>query len=221
MSPVLIAAIVVAFLVFDAVIIIVVLKRKGKLSGQVNEHLQWLADTLELAVTGGDAMFPAIRFLSFVRRPYRLEGERRGSRLSIYHYTVSTGQSSTTYTTARSEVENPRELNFKFTREGLLSKVGKSLGLQDVQTGDEHFDKLFVIKCSDPEFIRQALLDQVKEKFFTVWEQHSAKGTISLKGGTLSYDEVGTVRNEKSRTRMAAVAELVCDLGGLVQFYNR
>ncbi len=52
-------------------------------------------------------------------------------------------------------------------------------------------------------------------------ETHNAQGTIKLKDNLLAYDEVGTIRDEPTRTRIAAVAKLMCNLGGIVQFYNR
>lgn len=192
-----------------------------KLTGRKDDHLRRLAETLGLAVTGGEPMFPKISFLRFLKQPLRLEGEHRGIHLQVYHYAISSGQSSTNYATVRTTVENEKDLEFKFSKAGIFSKVGKSLGMQNVATGDERFDGLFIVKCSDPEFITQALLPQVKERFFEAWETHEAPGTISLKKDILSYDEVGTIRDEKTRRRAETVAALICDMGGIVKFYNR
>jgi len=219
MSPVLIVALVVGFLILDVGVLVLVFKTRGRRMTAVNLHFRWLADTLGLSLRENEPLFPTIAFFSFLTAPPRVEGPRRGCDMSIYHWSTG-GKNSTTYSTVRIDLENPKGLTASFSREGLLSKLGKGLGMQDVQTGDDQFDKLFIIKCSDPEFIRQALLPEVKERFRTIWETHKAQGTIKLKDNLLSYDEVGTIRNEATRTRIAEVAELMCDLGGIVQFYS-
>ena len=205
----------------DAVFVLFVARKTNGLMGKRNDHLRRLAETLGLAVTGGDPMFPSLKFLRFLTRPLRLEGQHRGIRLQVYHYQVSSGQSSTTYATVRATLENERGLAFTFSKEGIFSKVGKSLGMQDVATGDARFDGLFVVKCNDPEFIARALIPQVRERFVNAWETHKARGTIKLKNDTLSYDEAGSIRDDKTRHRAEAVAELICDLGGIVKYYNR
>lgn len=221
MTPTLIITLVVAFLIIDAVLIAIFLKKRGSGVNKRDSHMLWLAENLQMNVSGGDLVFPQFKFLSFLKRSLKLEGDRRGIPLQIYHYAVSTGNSSTTYTTVRTSLENPKGLTFRFGKEGLFSKMGKSLGMQDICTGDERFDKLFMVKCSDEAFILQALLPQVREKFLDVWERHKAKGRITLKDTALSYDEVGSIRNEAARERIAAIAELICDLGGIMQYYNR
>jgi hypothetical protein len=212
---------IVAFLVFDAVIIAVVVKARGRKQRDMRGHFQWLAERFGLAVAGGDPYFPAIKWLRFIKRSVRLEGSYRGMPVKVYHYTVSSGNSSTTYATARVYADNPKGLTLRFSREGLLSKVGKSLGMQDVQAGDARFDNLMVVKSSDPSFVASALLPEIKEKFYAVWETHRAKGSIRLKDEELQYDEVGTIGSQQVRDRFAAVVDLLADLGGIVKFYNR
>ena len=219
MSTELIVALVVAFILFDIAILLFVLNRSSK--AKMNAHYQWLADTLGLTLAGGEPVFPALPFLSFLRRARRVEGVRSGSPIQIYQYTVSSGNNSTTYTTVRAEVANPRALSFKFSREGLMARLGKALGMQDVTTGDARFDDAIRVKCNDPDFIRQALIPRIREKFLSIWEQHKARGAIVLEGSRLSYDETGVIRNERARERIAAVADLIGDLAGVVLFYNR
>ncbi len=212
---------VVVFLVINVAIVLVIVRVAGGASRKRSEHLEWLADHLGLSLAGGEPRYPKAKFLEFIRHPLRIEGERHGIGIQIYHYTVSSGQSSTTYTTVRTTIANPRELTFRFGKENLFTKIGKSLGMQDIDTGDAHFDDLFRVKCNDEAFIRQALLEQVKDRFLDAWEHHKAKGAIRLEEETLSYDEIGIIHDEATRSRAAAITELICDLGGIVQYYNR
>jgi len=48
--------------------------------------------------------------------------------------------------------------NMHIYKEGLLSKIGKAIGMQDIQSGDPEFDKNFVIKSSTPDPVVQRIL---------------------------------------------------------------
>lgn len=223
MSPVIIVVLVAVFnLVGVGVVVLVMLNRLNKFKEKkINEHWQWLVDTLGLQVHGGEPKFPDKAFLSWLRTPMRLEGSYRNCLLKIYNYTVSSGKNSTSYSTARIIGENPKNLSFEFHREGMFSKLGKLIGLQDIQTGDMTFDKLLIVKSNDADFIKIALLPEIKEKFITIWEQHKPHGSIRLKDAELHYDEVGTIRNAAVRERFAAIADLMADLHGTIEFYNQ
>lgn len=220
MPALFVTALVAAFVLLNVVVIAIVLPLWKKFAGNVDGTMRQLAEQTELSPAGGDPVLPKVTFLNMIRRPLRIEGSRRGCDVRIYHYSTG-GRNRTTYATVRIAVENPRGLRLGFSRESILGKLGKSLGMQDVRTGDERFDRLFIVKCSDPAFVRQALLPEIKQRFYEVWEQHKAQGAISLRDDTLAYDEVGTIRNDAVRNRIAAVTELMCDLGGVVGFYNR
>ena len=208
------------FTVINVMIIVIVLKFRRKFVGNVDDHMKLLAETLELPLAGGDSVFPKIGFLSWIRRPLRIEGERRGCDVSIYHYSTG-GKNSTTYATVRITINNPKDLKLGFSQESVLGKVGKAFGMQDIQTGDPRFDDKFIVKCSDPDFIKRALLPEIKERFYEVWETHKSQGSITLKDEVFAYNEVGMINKETTRNRIVVVAELMCDLGGIVKFYNQ
>lgn len=209
-------------LIIFAVIIRVVMVRYKKRDGRkISEHWQWLVDTLGLGVCGGEPMYPNSKWLSWIRKPIRLEGTYRGCFTKIYNYTVGSGKNSTTYSTVRIVGPNPKELTFNIYREGMFSKLGKIMGMQDIQTGDPTFDDKFVIKSNNPEFIKIALLPEIKSKFIDIWERHKPHGSITLKDEELHYDEVGTIRTVEIRERFGAIADLLADLRGTIEFYNQ
>ncbi len=216
-----IIGIVAIIIVVDVIIVAVVIRVKKKQSQGPSEHYQQLAKALGLSITGGDPLIPSIKFLSFLTKPFRLEGERKGCALEIYSYTERSGENSTTYTACRIETPNPRELTFTFAREGAVARLGKLFGMRDIATGDTAFDEFFVIKCSDDAFIRKAMIDSVKQQFYVLWKEHGAKGTIRLDKQKFAYAETGRITSEKDRLRFEAATELMCSLGGVVQFYNR
>lgn len=204
------------------VIVIAALIRRKKIQAQAPcDFYQQLASSLGLKVLGGDPLVPSIKFLRFLTKPFRVEGERKGCTLQIYSYSERHGKSSTTYTTCRVLTPNPRGLTFTFAREGAVARLGKLLGMKDVSTGDTAFDEFFVVKCSDEEFIRKAMIDSVKQQFYVLWKEHAAKGAVRLDKQSFAYTETGRIKSEQDSRRFEAAAELMCSLGGVVQFYNR
>lgn len=69
-------------------------------------------------------------------------------------YTVSTGKSSTTYTRMRAPYVNPDGFRFGIYRKGILSGLGKWLGMQDVEVGQQPFDEEFIIQGTDETKVR-------------------------------------------------------------------
>jgi hypothetical protein len=69
----------------------------------------------------------------------------------------------------------------------------------------EELDVTFIVKCSDADFIRTALLPEIMQKFFIVFQQHNAKGTIQLKGDELYYEERGRIGSHAIRARFLAL----------------
>jgi hypothetical protein len=70
-------------------------------------------------------------------------------------FTVSTGNSSTTYTRMRAPYVNPDQFRFTIYRRSVFSNLGKLLGMQDVSIGEAAFDEAFIIKANDEAKVRQ------------------------------------------------------------------
>ncbi len=60
-------------------------------------------------------------------------------------------------TRLRAPFINKDGFRFHISPEGFMGRVGKLLGLQDVQTGDATFDRAFLVRASDEEKVRQFL----------------------------------------------------------------
>ncbi len=102
-----------------------------------------------------------------------IDGGFWGTDSLVYHYgewsfvldtyTVSSKNSSTTYTRMRAPFVNRDGLHFRLYRKGLFSFVGKFLGMQDIEIGDPFFDEPFIIKGNHPGKIRKLLAGNLKE----------------------------------------------------------
>jgi hypothetical protein len=146
-----------------------------------------------------------------VARP--TEGTRPAVALFIDTYTVSTGKSSTTYTRGRVRYPLPAGPEFKVYKEGVFSSLGKALGTQDVELGgDPAFDALFMVKCDEPERVRQVWTPRAKE----LMRAHFADCRVDGTRKELRFLSLGTWTN---RPRLERLIELLEELGR-VDFYG-
>ncbi len=72
-------------------------------------------------------------------------------------YTVSNGKTSTVYTRMRAPFVDPEGFRFTIYREGIFSDVGKWFGMQDIEIGDEAFDRDFILKSNQELKLRELL----------------------------------------------------------------
>ncbi len=77
--------------------------------------------------------------------------------ITLDTYTVSTGKSSTKYTRMRAPYVNPDGFRFNIYRENVFSRLGKLLGLEDIEIGDSFFDEEFIIQGTSEDLVRRLL----------------------------------------------------------------
>lgn len=87
----------------------------------------------------------------------RIKYEHKNWTIFLDTYTVSTGKSSTTYTRMRVPFINPNKFHFKIYRKGIVSNIGKALGMQDIEIGYDWFDNEYIIKGNDEILLRRLL----------------------------------------------------------------
>ena len=114
-------------------------------------------------MSGGDPVFPAIRWLAFMVRPVELIGTWREWPIRIYGYAQGSGKSSIAHLAIELTGPNPKGLQLYLARKGRWisgrPKPGPyTAALQAVQTGDEAMDAKVNVWASDPVFLRTALL---------------------------------------------------------------
>jgi hypothetical protein len=85
----------------------------------------------------------------------KVEAAHRQWTITLDTYTVSSGESSTTYTRMRALYVNPDGFRFTIHRKNIFSDIGQWLGMQDVEVGFEDFDRDFVIKGTSDTKLRQ------------------------------------------------------------------
>ena len=74
--------------------------------------------------------------------------------LTLDTYAVSTGKTTVVFTRMRAPFVNPDGFRFTVYRKGIFTDIAKRFGMQDVEVGDEAFDRDFVVKGTDEGKLR-------------------------------------------------------------------
>ena len=74
-------------------------------------------------------------------------------------HVVPAGKAVIVYTRMRAPYVNRDGFRFTICRRGLFSEIAKWFGLQDIEIGDESFDKDFIIKGTNEAQVRTLLLN--------------------------------------------------------------
>lgn len=98
-----------------------------------------------------DGQFHEGGFLS----PFAVQARTGDWILTLDTYTSGDGKTNQTFTRLRAPYFNPEGFRFEIYRAGLLSGLGKAMGLQDIEVGHPRFDRDFVIKGDAPRRVRR------------------------------------------------------------------
>ena len=104
--------------------------------------------------------------------------------VTLDHYTVSHGNSSTTY--SRTRVETPCRHRLTVYRESVFSGIGKVFGMQDLLVGDSAYDDRFVIKSDDEAWARKVLNKVLRRAHLD-----APKLKLEIKDGRVETVQVG------------------------------
>ena len=118
-------------------------------------------------------------------------GSYRGYQVYLYTYTSGSGKNKTTYTSFIAYTGIGNRSHLQISKEGFLSKIGKALGFQDIQVGDQAFDEAFIVKSSTPELIPYILTPQIRQTMV----QGSHYLNLRIAQGSVIFNTVGLEKN--------------------------
>jgi hypothetical protein len=141
-------------------------------------------------------------------------------------YTVSEGHSQVVYTRMRAPYVNPDGFRFDVYRKGLFSELGKLLGVQDIEVGDEVFDEAMIVKANDPgkvqtlfadPEVRRLVLAQPKVRLEVKDSEGWFGPTFPANVDELKFQVIGVIKDKERLKALfdlfAAVLERLCRIG--------
>ncbi len=151
----------------------------------------------------------------WLNRP-RVAGSLHGRHVRIFNYTTGSGKSSTTWSAITAELSAPSPLTFTLKRQGFSTKIAEFFGAHEITVGDAEFDQAWFVQTNQPDFMRAALIPELRAKLMAVLHAGLA-GSFQLKGGEVKYAEIGTFADARRTSRFAALAEVACDLADVAE----
>jgi hypothetical protein len=141
-------------------------------------------------------------------------------------FAVSTGKVTVVYTRMRAPYVNPNGFRFNIYRRSVFSDVAKRLGMQDIEIGEDEFDRDFIVKGTDESQVRallsdlkiRELLSKQPEIHFTVKDDEGWFGPTFPEGVDELYFCVAGVIKDVDRLKLlydlfAETLDQLCRMG--------
>jgi hypothetical protein len=187
--------------------------KQGKLA---SENVRQLAATLGLEFA---AKPPS---LGMFYAEARAGGQLRGKRVEVFPFSTGSGKSRIQWCAVSAAVPAAGRLTFHLRRQGFGTKFLELFGAKEIQVGDAEFDRAWFIQTNQPEFFREALLPELREKINALVRElgTQARGMeFKLEQDTVRYAEVGSFANGDSCKRCRRAADIVCDLADVAEVF--
>lgn len=153
-----------------------------------------------------------------------INGNYRKRPLQVYMFKRSSGSGnnrrSTTYTAFKIPVDKTDGFEFHIYEQGFFTTLLTKLGMQDIQIGDEAFDKEFIVKSNQEEKVRTMLTPMIMSKFLELAERYVAFG-VQFKGGQFYYEAAATITSEKTMMQFEEMINFMCDIADQLDQMNR
>ena len=105
-------------------------------------------------------------------------------------YTISGGRYSPPHTYFEITFYPPISQRMIIYKESYASKIGKAIGMQDIQIGTDFFDKDVIIKDSDEYFIRSFLTYDIQEKILLIIEKLRERIILNKEKLEISFTDI-------------------------------
>lgn len=148
-------------------------------------------------------------------------GERGGRNVRLHTFTTGSGKQRQAWQALSVSCENPQGLSFMLGTQNVLSALGTLFGGQDVPVGDPVFDERFIVRTNAVDFLRAALLPEIRILLLQRWSARTPGANVKLEGGELTYAELGSFTETAVVERMKAMLEPLVTLAALPEVYRR
>lgn len=160
------------------------------------------------------------------RKSARVEVKHGEWTVTLDTYTVSTGKAVVVFTRMRAPYVNPDGFRFTVYRRSIFSGIAKLFGMQDVEVGEDSFDRDFIVKSNDESKVRalclnprlRELIARQPEIHFTVKDDEGWFGPSFPEGVDELYFSVTGIIKDVERLKLlyelfAATLDELCRMG--------
>ena len=145
----------------------------------------------------------------------RVHGTWQGHFVEFYHYSTGSRKNRVQWAAVRAPPAHaPREFKLELAPQGFAAKVREFFGTREVVTGDPAFDTAYFVVTNQPDFLRAALVPELREKL-TAAAQLPPRGSFSWTEGAVRFAVRGHAGNARVLATLQAHLPLVCELADL------
>jgi len=188
-------------LIVTGAIVFLVLRTARNRRQKLREILQTWAGELGLEVVDSSSKW----------KPPMLRGIVAHRTVEFHSFTTGSGKSQQTWVACDVTPDRATSLTFSLSRQNVFHKVGQWLGLKEVKIGDEAFDQMWFIRTNQPDFLRAALVPELRQRILQAVNQ-GASGRFETHEGKIRYVQAGNFSQEKARSTLTQLLPLVIDL---------
>lgn len=158
--------------------------------------------------------------LGLFRAMPTVDGERGGRKVRFFQFSTGSGKNRTVWSAVGVSCANPHGLQLRLGAQSFLTVLGEKFGLQDLRLGVQPFDDKFVVQTNAPDFLRAALLPEIREQLLRYWPFKLGSSTLKIEGGEVVYAERGSFSDEKLIGRMKSLLDSLLALAALPEVYS-
>lgn len=183
-------------------------------SRRAADNVRQLAETLGLQVQTPPPV------LGLFHQEPRASGQRRGKRTEIFSFTTGAGKSRVQWCALSVAPARDGGLSCSLQRQNLGTKLKELFGSREIQVGDPEFDRQWFIQTNQPEFLRAALLPELRQKITALAAAPGGRpGRWQLEAGLVRYAEQGSFANANIAARLSLAAEIGADLAEVAEVF--
>ena len=112
------------------------------------------------------------------------------------------------------------KLNLRAQGSALYEKVAGMFGYKDIVVGDPVFDSVFAVGGSDEEFIKAALIPEIRARLIAFWPK-AGGGRIKVEDGEAVYEEMGNFSRERCREHLEKAFPVLADMAAIAEVHGR
>ena len=157
--------------------------------------------------------------LGFFRPTPTVEGNRGGRMVRVFEFTTGTSKRKVLWSAVSVGCGNPHGFQLRLGPQNFLTELGEKFGLQDLSVGDPVFDRKFVVQTNAPDYLRAALLPEIRDPLLRLWPAPLAGAMLKIEGGAVVYAETLPFSEVQLLTRMKSMLDVLVTLTALPEVY--
>lgn len=143
-------------------------------------------------------------------------GTRRGRPVQIYNYYTGHGRYRKAWSAVSAHSAGDGRLTFTLRKRDFSARLTQLFSSRPISTDDAEFDQAWFVQTNEPEFLRAALIPELRAQLMEV-RRAGSKGSFELALAVVKYAETGYFTSAKRTGRFAALADVVCDLADMAE----